>query len=337
MIYEHVEFHNVAAIAETGGGVAMQRVPETVRRALNPGAQEQMLRPASGEIRFAATPGQAVEVTLSSTGSLRVSPFFGDFQYASGIDVGPKPVRITLGWNPRLVDHLDEILKHKLRFHPYVVRLLMAGDPVRFHGVTGAGIRPPRAEELPALRYMAYGTSITHGHSASAPHLTYAAQTARHLGVDLLNFGVAGSCHCEPELADYLAGREDWDIASLALSVNMMEFSETEFEKRVRYFVHTVAGADARRPVACVTLFRYFGDLHTRDEVHPTEKVGRFRQIVRDAVADCPTPNAHLVEGPDILADLTGLSPDLIHPADNGMIDMGRNLAAAMQPLLSAP
>lgn len=312
------------------------RVPEGVRLKLNPGAQEKMLRPASGEIRFAAEPGEPVKVTLSATEVMGVVPFFGDFRYSGPVQVGPEPRTIELGWNPRLVDHYKQLRSMPMRFDPYVVRLAMWGGPVRFHGVEGRGIRPPTKEEVPSLRYLAYGTSITHGSAAMAAHLTYAAQTAKRLGADLLNFGVGGTCQCEPELADYLAAHDDWDIASLALSVNMMGFSEEEFEKRVRYFVHTMAVRNPERPVACITLFNYFGDLKSEDETHTHAKVAVFRQILRDAVRDCPTHNAHLVEGPSILQDFGGLTCDLIHPADDGMIQMGANLARVMKPLLGA-
>ena len=61
-----------------------------------------------------------------------------------------------------------------------------------------------------------------------------------------------------------------------------------------------------------------------------------FRQRLRDAVAACPYPNAHLVEGRDILPDISGLAPDLIHPGDNGMIDMGANLARVMAAVTGA-
>ena len=40
----------------------------------------------------------------------------------------------------------------------------------------------------------------------------------------------------------------------------------------------------------------------------------------------------HLLEGPEILTDVTGLTSDLIHPADEGMIQMGRGLAERRRP-----
>ena len=213
-------------------------------------------------------------------------------------------------------------------FSPKVFRLILGGpqrDPIFFHGIEGAGIRPPKAEEVPALRYLAYGTSITHGFDAEGPHLSYVSQTARHLGADVINLGVGGSAHCEKELTDYIAARDDWHIATLALSVNMLGFSLDSFRQRVSYMVNTVAGSNPARPVACITLFTFYQDIGV-DIQRSVENGGLaedYRQILRDVVRDCPHKNAHLLEGTEILTDISGLTGDLIHPSDNGMIEMG--------------
>ena len=338
MIYQNVEFSNVSETTPHGGGVALQRVPESVRMHLNEGAQLKVMQPGSGEIRFALERGATARVTLSAVqhenwgSETDVTVFFGDYRHDM-ITVRTKPVMIEIGWSENLLAYHDEILKQPHTFSPKVVRLMMRGAQTALYGVEGEGIRPPLPEELPAIRYLAYGTSITHGAAASAPYLSYAAQTARHLGADLLNFGVGGSCQAEREFADYFASRDDWDIASLALSVNMMDFEPAEFERRVRYMVHTVATSHPDKPVACITLYPYFGDMSTT-KPHTPAKTEQFRQILRNAVKDCPTDNAHVIEGPDILQTFTGLTTDLIHPADDGMIEMGRNLAAKLKGLL---
>ncbi len=339
MIHQNVELHNVAEITPHDGGVALQRVPESVRAHLNEGAQLKVMQPGSGEIRFALDRGAKASVTLSTVphdnwgAETAVSVFFGDYRHVM-LTIGPEPVTIEIVWNEILLQCYDEVMAIPHTFSPNVVRLMMRGAQVVFHRAEGESIRPPRREELPGIRYLAYGTSITHGTAASAPYLSYAAQTARHLGADLLNFGVGGACLAEKEFADYFASRDDWDIASLGLSVNMMAFEEDEFARRIRYMVHTVAGAHPDKPVGCITLYPYFGDLKQID-VHSPAKAGRFRQILRDAVHECPTPNAHLIEGPDILQTFTGHTTDLIHPSDDGMIEMGRNLATALRGLMA--
>lgn len=337
MLYENVELHNVAEItAGPQGGVLLQRVPESLRAHLNEGAQQRVLQPACGEIRFVTDDGKA-RVTLGGMdGPVNISPFFGVFRNGNCFTVGPEPTTFEIEMPPVFVELLPQLERLGHPFSPRVCRLMMRGSQVCLHGVEGEGLRPPRPDELPWLRYLAYGTSITHGGNASWPHLTYVAQVARRLGADLINLGLGGSCFCEPEMADYIAARDDWHIATLALSVNMVgRFTVAEFEERVRYMVNTVAGSNTDRPVACITLFPYYGDLRPMDQ-EGARKTVAFREALRAAVRECPHPNVVLLEGREMLTDMGGHTTDLIHPADDGMIEMGLNIARRLQPLVNA-
>ena len=198
---------------------------------------------------------------------------------------------------------------------------------VRLHGIQGA-LRPPGPGETPERTMLAYGTSITHGAAATSFHLSYAAQTAWRLGTDLLNFGVGGACLCEAAFGDYLASLGGWDFATLALSVNMIGrgFTVVEFADRVRYLVGKIAGDNPGKPVACISIYPYFGDWA---DLQPDAK-GKpddFRKALRDVVGELGFPNLTFIDGRDILTDIAGLTTDLIHPGDLGMIRMGENLA----------
>ncbi len=337
MIYQNVQMQNVAAVKELedGSGVALQRVPEEVRQKLNPNAQTKMLQPGCAEIRFVFD-GPSCEVSLSCDDPLSVSVFFGLYQHSVRHVTEAGRTTLTLTKQARLfATDAPHVKDHP--FSRHVCRLIFRGGQVRFHGVKGDNVRPPTADEVPSLRLLTYGTSITHGASASAPHLTYASQTARALGADLINLGSGGSAHCEKELSDYIAARDDWNIASLALSVNMRGFTLDDFYDRVSYMVNTVAGSDTSRPVACITLWPFFDDMTEGGK--PRDAEGRtseqYRQKLRDAVAACPYPNVHLFEGPELMSDVSGLTGDLIHPGDYGMIEMGRNLGRELGRLLN--
>ena len=340
MIYQNVELHNIEEVRSIAGhdGVRLQRVPEDVRLALNEGAQECMIQPQSTEIRFVAD-SPTVRVTLSSEEGNEARLFNGLFGNRGRFVIGQETQTIEVGINERLRE-LDKRYFSGMSFSPWVCRLILGGTdraPVYLHGIEGQGIRPPKADEVPALRYLAYGTSITQGYDCEGPQLCYAAQAARHLGADLINLGSAGSAFCEHELADYIASRTDWHIATLALSVNMHGFELDEFRERVSYMVNKVAGADPKRPVACITLWPYYRDLGI--EVESPDYGGRseeYRQILRDVVRDYPDDNVHLLEGPDMLTDISGLSADLLHPNDNAMIEMGWRLAEKLKPLLQS-
>lgn len=337
MIYENTELHNVGGIEAVNGGVRLQRVPEDVRQRLGEPAQMRVMQPDNCEIRYVCDSMES-QVTLSSKNETDVMVFNGTFDERVRHTIGREPTTIRLCPQERL-QRLERKWWQDQPFAPQVRRVIFGGyrrAPVILHEVKGQGVRPPRPEELPQIRYLAYGTSITHGFDCAGPHLSYVAQAAWHLQADLVNLGVGGACHCEPAFADHIAGRTDWDIASLALSVNMQGFPLDEFRRRVTYMVNTVAGADVRRPVACITLYPYFRDFGITD---PGAKYGGtpddYRQTLRDVVKECTLPNVHLVEGPDMLRNIGGLTGDLIHPSDNAMIEMGRNLADKLKSLLN--
>lgn len=332
MTFDDIEFHNVAELRDVDNGRRLQRVPEDVRLCLNERAQQRMLSPAGSEIRYVSS-GDTVRVTVSCPeGSAEVIPFWGPFQGKERFRVGAAPQVLELVYPERL-KKLEAEVVNGLLYSPNVCRLTLRGDGLIYHGIDGDGLRAPNADEVPKLRYLSYGTSITHGASATAMHLTYVRQVAWRLGADLINFGVGGSAHCEKELSDYMAGRDDWDIATLALSVNMVGgFSVEEFTERVAYMVNTVAGANTSRPVACITLFPHFRDFCVDEAL--TEKTATFRQVLRDVVSDCPHANVHLIEGTDMLTDMGGLTVDLIHPGDLGMIEMGERIAGKLKGLM---
>ena len=333
MIHEDVEFHNVGELYQDANeGLRLQRVPEMVRTCLNERAQQRMLAVAATEIRFVSS-GDRVTVTLSSEAGTELIPFFGPFQGRERIRIPEELTEIEILLPERLAC-VDSRMRSDFHFSPDVWRLTLRGEAIWFHGIRGDDLRPPTADELPKLRYLSYGTSITHGAAATASHLTYVAQTAWRLKADLINLGVGGSAWCEPEIANHIAERDDWDIASLALSVNVIGggFSDDAFRERVTYMVDRVSGSNPDRPVACITLYPHFRDFG--GEAEAADKSARFRDILRAVVSESNHPNVTMIEGPEILADPGGLTVDLIHPGDLGMIQMGECLARRLAKIL---
>lgn len=336
MIYDTVELHNIEDLVSVKGraGLRMQRIPESVRAKLNAGAQFQMCRPACAEIRFVSD--HPVRIGLSCPeGMGEIEVFYGPFQSRERYTVKQDKVVIEIEM-PHQMKIYDRSKLPKLNFSPDVCRLLMSGDPIFLHHIDGIEMRPPRRDELPCLRYLAYGTSITQQGHATGPHLTYVQQAGVRLGADVINLGASGSALCEPEIADYIADREDWDFATLALSVNMLKFPIDFFYDRAAYMINTICRSNRKRPVVCITLFPYsreFGDtfIGLEDKGSPDD----FRNALSQAVSDCPYDNVYLIEGSQILDDIAGLSPDLLHPGDQGMIFMGENLARQIRPLIT--
>ena len=340
MRHDDIDFHNAAELRETdeSDGLLLQRVPENVRTDLNEGAQQRMRHPAGVELRF--VPDGPVEVTLSAVpkrdateSTVRV--FWGPIQSQETFEVGedPETIRIT---HPEKLDRLKPEATEGLAFDPRVCRLVLPGEHrgghVYYHGVEG-DFRPPRPEELPDRTYLAYGTSITEGEAPLAEHLNYVSQTARRLDADLINLGSCGTAYCDTAMADHIADRDDWDLATLSLSINMVgTFSVEEFRERAANMVDTVAGAHLDKPVACITIFTNARDVcEGADEDRLCEQ---FREALREVVAETPHDNVGLLEGREMLPSIAGLTPDLVHPGDDAMITMGENVAAELDALL---
>lgn len=336
MLYDRVELHNIEALTVVKGraGLRMQRVPEYVRERVNRWAQVRYCDPACAEIRFVAE--SPVTITLSCPeGEGNAEVFFGPFQSRERHQISRKPKPITVSM-PDTLKTATGLESQPMAFSPKVCRLMLSGSPLFLHKIEGDAIRPPFPSEVPHLRYLAYGTSITQAGYATGPHLTYVEQVGIRLDVDVINLGVGGSALCEPELAEYMASRRDWDFATLALSVNMLKFPLRQFYERVAFMIRTLSRSNPRRPVVCITLYPYareFGDtfIGLEDQGTPED----YRQELRRAAADCRSPNVHLIEGPEILTSVGGLSPDLLHPADQGMIIMGENLAKRLAPIIA--
>jgi len=334
MSVDSLELHNVEATVpvEDSDGQGLRRVPTEVHAALSEGAQERMDAAAGVELRF--VPGsEPVTLTLSASADARCFQYWGEFLHAEPelLSSEPQPVEFEL---PPGLDRVSEPVQETAAFDPAVCRLCFDSEPVQVHSVDGPA-RKPSSEELPDTTLLAYGTSITEGVASTGPHLTYPAQAARRLGIDHLNLGSAGTAYCEPELADHIAARDDWDVATLALSVNMVgEFALETFEQRVSYMVETIASENPEKPVFAITLYPFHPDvLAELDPDTAAADAERFRTVLRDAVATAGCSNLQLLEGPDLL-DPHGLSTDLIHPADTGMTQIGERLARELESVV---
>jgi hypothetical protein len=342
LIHDRVQLHNVAELVPVPdqAGLRLQRVPERVRLCLNEKSQEKMLMPVGSEIRFVSEGNKAVVTLHCPVGSCEVIPFWGPFQGPrTNVAAGTKA--IELEYPARLRDLPDETV-NRMAFSPRVWRLVLRGATVHFVGIEGEGIRPPVASELPELRLVAYGTSITQGSAATANHLTYVHQAARLLGADMRNIGSGGSAYCEPAISDYIASCREWDAAVLCVSVNMVGagFTLQEFADRTSYMIRTLADSDGNRPIFCITPFPHYRDFNPAFSGDGTQAKGsleQFRQTLRDTVKTLDRNNVHLLEGPELLTRIEGLSIDMIHPSDHGMAEIGYRLAARIAKKLSIP
>jgi lysophospholipase L1-like esterase len=330
---DFIEFHNTPAPepSPAGAGWILPRFPRAAYSTFDsPGfltAQES----TGVELRF-VTKARHLRVFVSAlTQDSEVTVFKGDFPHlVQKLPVGS--VQCLHLTPPDLFDRVRPAALHG-SFHPDVWRIVFDRGTMVFHGIDtfGAAIRKPLPEEKPALRWLAYGSSITHSSRNGYPH-----RTAAHLRVDVENKGQSGSCYLDAAAADFIATGTDWDFATFELGINMRgTFTPEEFARRARYLVTRCTAAKPARPVVLITLYRNSAH-HLIESDASSEKQEAFNRILRDLAAEFSDRHVHLVEGTDIVDDLSCLTSDLLHPNDSGHARMAANLARFLQPLVTA-
>ena len=226
MNYKNVELYNVQEMIESEKGEAklLTRIPDELRVTLNEGAKIRAIMTAGCEIRFnlkSETAKIVLEIEEEAIPLSIAEVYQGVFKISSHI-IKKEPVEINLSL-PGNIELLDKITKEKnLSFDTHLTRIILPHlASTKIINIEGE-FSLPEKEQTPLIKYLAYGSSITHGYSALRPTGSYAMRTAQLLGVDLVNLGFGGGAHCESQLADYIAERNDWDFATFELGINMI-------------------------------------------------------------------------------------------------------------------
>ena len=283
------------------------------------------------EIRF-VTEARHVRVFISSLERpSEITVFKGNFWHSSQtlMPGGIASIHLTPP------DLFKEIRPEALRsgFDPAVWRILFCRGTMAYHGLDafGSDVRPPFAQEKPSIRWLAYGSSITHSSRQGYPQCA-----ANLLGVDVMNKGMSGSCFIDDTAVDFIADGCDWDMATLEMGINMrIQYTVEEFERRARHMVSRCMAAKPGRPIVLITLFRNFAN-HFIEPNEITAKEESFDRVIRAIARENQGANVHLVEGREIVDHLSLLSSDLLHPSDHGHARMGENLARILKPIMES-
>ena len=98
-----------------------------------------------------------------------------------------------------IVEHMDGQPKECMLYLPAWSELLTLEIGVD----EGASVTP--LESPYKHRVIVFGSSVTHGASASRPGMTYPARMSRMTGIEFVNLGYSGNCMLQPEFARLLA------------------------------------------------------------------------------------------------------------------------------------
>ncbi len=147
-----------------------------------------------------------------------------------------------------------------------------------------------------------YGTSITHGASASRPGMTWSARMSRNLGIDFINVGFSGNGKMQREIVPLLCKVE----CDALLCYCFGNPSAEEIEERVDYFVDELVKAHPGKPIIFIRPLHnemdYF-DLVQREKLaHKlsvvNRKIAEIRKRHKDVYyLDEPFPHGDDMEG----------------------------------------
>ncbi len=337
MIYQNIELFNTAEVIspEDGGeGVQLLRCPTSLRPHLNKGAQNTVTYTTGSEIRFVMEEEGEVQITLRSIGK----PIERAILYLGSIQSGWSTLvhyihntPTTLTFKSQDLTTLEAYTKAcDMPFSPCVFRLLLPdeGAKIALMDVQGS-VRPPKAEEVPSKCLMFYGSSITHGSLACSPNGFFSSRVGRAIGWDVQNQGHAGSCHIEPEMAEWLAKKGDWDAMVAELGINILGGVETEdYRGRVRNFIDTVHGANPEKYLFLIDMF------YCNDDFKGNPRAAEYRSAMAQEVAKTASPYVVYLNGLELLNGPQFLSGDKVHPNIDGVTEIATNLAARLKPYL---
>lgn len=341
MITQNIEFFNVDELLPVEGlpGLRLYRYPRALAESLGEtwqhNARFRAQRVHGCELRF-VTEARCFDLTLTAYEmDIEVQIFRGDRILQKNTLPAGRTTLLHVDLPP-MEEQVDAAALPKARFSGKVWRVLFGVNGyLHFNALDTYGwpCRPPLPEEQPATRWLAYGSSITCGHVVTLYTNAYINQAARRLGWDVLNKGLSGSCFCEAQVADYLAG-QPVDYMTLEVGVNMApSFSTADYTDRLRCLLQTVRRNRQVRRFFVVDSFPNYGAWHKDATLPAARHYLPFKQITRELTAELAAQDARFISihGENILQGSENLSCDLLHPSDEGHILMGQALAEAMQ------
>jgi hypothetical protein len=188
-----------------------------------------------------------------------------------------------------------------------------------YNGVSSVEIGIPdgcliEASARPAGRktILFYGTSITHGASASRTGTNHVARVGRDLNCETLNLGISGNGMMEPEMAGFVA-ELDPDVFVIDCLPNMTHDLVTE---RAGHLVKVIRERHAGTPILLVEDRTYGGSMFVVSKKERNVS-GRkaFAEVYAGLIAD-GVSGLHYMEGETLLGEDDTV--DGSHPTDLG-------------------
>jgi hypothetical protein len=175
-----------------------------------------------------------------------------------------------------------------------------------------------------------YGTSITHGISASRPGMTHVAILGRTFNREVINLGFSGNGRMEPEVIKLVA---ELDPAVFVLDC-LPNMTAKDVEERAEPGVKALRAAHPKTPILLVEDRNYadsFLNASRRERNQTNHAALRevWARLQRDKV-----PYLHYLKADNLLGDDGEGTIDGSHPTDLGFTRQASEFAKALRPIL---
>ncbi|WP_309396775.1 SGNH/GDSL hydrolase family protein [Cerasicoccus maritimus] len=199
----------------------------------------------------------------------------------------------------------------------------------------GATLEPVADERV---RWLTYGSSITHCRTSYSPARAWPATAARELDLNLTCLGYGGNCHLEPMVARMIRDQAA-DIITLKLGINVYgsgSLNMRTFRHAVIGLVKLIREKHPETPIGLIT------PIYGCEREESPNGVGmtleNYREELRGAYKALKSlcdAKLFLFEGTELFGeDEKQLLPDNLHPNGEGYELMGKRAAEKILPVL---
>lgn len=181
---------------------------------------------------------------------------------------------------------------------------------------------PPR----PTKPVVFYGTSITHGASASRPGMVHTAIIGRHLDVPVVNLGFSGNGRMDAAVGDFLT---DIDAAVYVIDC-LPNMNAAQVLEKCGALVRQLRAKRPDTPIILVEDRRYTNEWIRPSQVKFHDANHAALKSVFDALQKEGVAHLHYIAGDNLLGDDAEGAADGSHPSDLGFMRQ----AAVMEPVI---
>lgn len=236
---------------------------------------------------------------------------YGSWYECREIDLASCNGRVEI--NPFIFDGFQE---------EHVVRLYMSGESIVLQSIEGEF--EPYKDERKSILF--YGTSITQGVGGIFVPSTYANLVSQAIDYKMYNYGLAGNALLEQEVINHFLQERKYDAIVYECSVNLLlrGCSAKEFYNKIKYLLEQTNILQPQARIMMTSILPFYEDLgyhNSNDEM--ISDASTFREIVKEL---CSRYHKVMYMEPTELMSSNNLSNDLIHPSDEGMREIAKNI-----------